>query len=814
MLKSRSGGALVILLLVCVSFSDCSRANQITEDTRNQMDPALYGDIVVWEDDRNANWDIYGYNLAASQEFQVTTNTHNQYDPEVYSGIVVWMDERNGNYDIYGFNLSTYQEFQIAANESNQINPAIYGDIVVWQDWRNGNWDIYGFNLQTKEEFQITTNESNQTNPALHSNTVVWQDYRNGNWDIYGFNLQTKEEFQVTTDTRNQENPAIYNDIIVWEDNRNNNTDIYGFNRSLSQEFQITTHKSNQLNPDISGTIIVWEDDRSGTPNIYRYDLSTSQESPVETAPALQQNPAIYSTVIIWEDYRNGNYDIFISGYTLSVTLFTLTVTVTDSAGNPISGATVTLGPSAVVTNEAGVAVITDIASGSYMLAVTAPGFQVHTRSLYIADSAAVAVTLIESSSESESGQLFSVAVTVKDTLQNPIPGAVATLAGPSTYTGTTDAQGDTVFHSVTSGSYTLSVSAEGYQEWVEPVEVTEDKIIAVTLGSNVSVTITAHNASGNPVAGAVVMLRGPKTYTEQTDSQGKAVFTDVVHGVYLMTVSHSEYGTYTEPAFQITSSVTTVVKLNPEMGFIHGTVYWDTTDTLAKDVVVRIYDQTTSVLEKNVVTDFEGRFTAEVPKTKRYYIIVEDFSDQRYIGISPVNSLDRGDLTLIIDSQCRIKGVVLDEEGKEISGALVVVKDIKEQETARGETDSSGLFTIQITPGTYSVEISAPLYQVFTQTFTVSHKEIHNFGQVTLKKKPEARIDVGEEKPPVETVKPPTSEPLMIPVLITLSVCIVLLIALIIWEKNRSDFMKNALISVLAGIISIIVVWILFEIG
>ncbi|NMC76400.1 MAG: hypothetical protein GYA60_03795, partial [Candidatus Methanofastidiosa archaeon] len=43
----------------------------ITSDTFNQQRPAIYGDIVVWEDNRNGNSDIYGYNLKTGQEFPI-----------------------------------------------------------------------------------------------------------------------------------------------------------------------------------------------------------------------------------------------------------------------------------------------------------------------------------------------------------------------------------------------------------------------------------------------------------------------------------------------------------------------------------------------------------------------------------------------------------------------------------------------------------------------------------------------------------------------------------------------------------------------
>jgi len=808
-MRNSMNGKMFIALLLCVFLSEGSHVVQITKSVRNQTNPAIYSSAVVWEDDRNGNWDIYGYTILSQEEFPITINGSNQYDPAIYENYVVWMDERNGNYDIYGYNIMTQEEFPLIVNESSQINPAVYKDYVVWQDYRNGNWDIYGFNLLTGTEFPITTNGSNQTNPAIYETMVVWQDYRNGNWDIYEYDLLTFEETQITTNANNQTNPAVHRDVIVWEDDRNGNYDIYGYTRL--QEVQITADQSNQTNPAVYSSTVVWEDDRNGNYDIYKYDLSTQEEFQITTDSYDQRNPAIYGTIIVWEDGRQGNTDIY--GFNLPMTsVFTLTVTVIDTDGNPISKASVTLGPYTGLTDETGVAAITNIAGGSYTLTVSAAGYQGYTQLLSITGNETVIITLERETSEP--GAQVSVAVTVKDTVQNPVSGATVTLVGPSTYTGITDTQGDVAFFNVVSGSYTLSVSAKGYQDWAQPVEVTTDDIISITLVSNLSVTITAQTASEKPVPGAPVAMTGPATYTDTADAQGKVTFSHVVHGTYTLTVSHPDYGTYTDSAFQVTTNdITTVVKLNPEMGFIHGTVHWDTVETPAKNVAVRIYDQAIGVLQKEVTTDFEGRFIVEVPNAKKYYIIVEDFVEQKYVGISPTNSLARGALTLIIDSECRVKGVVINEAGEEIAGADITLKDTKDQVRAQGTTDSSGLFTIKVTPGTYSIEIAQQGYLLSTQTFTVSHKEIYNLGTVTLKKKPEPRIDVPEESPPVETPELP-SKSLMVPVLITLGTCILVVVIVVIRAKNRSDLAKTVLISVFTGIIAIIAMWILFQIG
>ena len=65
------------------------------------------------------------------------TNHGTASSPAIYSNNIVWQDNRNGNWDIYIQDLSTKKQTH-TTNQSDQINPAIYGNKVVWGDYRNG----------------------------------------------------------------------------------------------------------------------------------------------------------------------------------------------------------------------------------------------------------------------------------------------------------------------------------------------------------------------------------------------------------------------------------------------------------------------------------------------------------------------------------------------------------------------------------------------------------------------------------------------------------------------------------------------------
>ena len=230
------------------------------------------------------NTDIYGYNISSGKEFPICTSHGNQWSPAIAGNIVVWQDYRNASsnfktyFDIYGYNISSGKEFPICTEDGAQERPDISGNIVVWLDGRKGNiidtygygndiYDIYGYNISSGTEFPVCINPSAQYCPSISGNIVVWEDYRNGyfNPDIYGYDISSGKEFPICTANGTQELPDISGNIVVWQDNRNGKTAVYGYDLSNGEEFPICTNPAEQYSPHISGNYVVWIDGRNGS---------------------------------------------------------------------------------------------------------------------------------------------------------------------------------------------------------------------------------------------------------------------------------------------------------------------------------------------------------------------------------------------------------------------------------------------------------------------------------------------------------------------------------------------------------------------
>jgi len=82
----------------------------ITDDPAIQSNPSIHKNKIVWEDERNGNYDIYMRDLGPDGvpgtgddggEFRITDETTSQSVPQIHEGKIVWEDERNGNPDVY-----------------------------------------------------------------------------------------------------------------------------------------------------------------------------------------------------------------------------------------------------------------------------------------------------------------------------------------------------------------------------------------------------------------------------------------------------------------------------------------------------------------------------------------------------------------------------------------------------------------------------------------------------------------------------------------------------------------------------------------
>ena len=154
----------------------------------------ISGNLVVFSEYDGRSQNIRLYDFLTDSYTEISSNpNYSSIRPSIDGNRLVWQDNRNGNYDIYYYDLSINTEMRITTNSSDQTHPVISGNYIVWVDNRDGNENIYYYDLISKAEYQVTDNSASQINPDISGNRIVWQDNRDGNWNIYYYEIDTKK---------------------------------------------------------------------------------------------------------------------------------------------------------------------------------------------------------------------------------------------------------------------------------------------------------------------------------------------------------------------------------------------------------------------------------------------------------------------------------------------------------------------------------------------------------------------------------------------------------------------------------------------
>jgi beta propeller repeat protein len=200
----------------------------LTPDTAgsNQQYPAISGDLVVWQDDRNSapngDVEIFMNDTSTWTESQITpdnglgvgadgsTDGAWQGVPAVFGNKIVWEDNRNldpvafwGTPNIYMDTLGTGEQ-RISDNLTSDYYssfgltvPRIDGDRVVWLDKRyHAEGDIYlnDTSVFPAEQIAVSNTSYQKDHPGISANRIVWaeQNYQ-GKYDIFLFTLGTPQ---------------------------------------------------------------------------------------------------------------------------------------------------------------------------------------------------------------------------------------------------------------------------------------------------------------------------------------------------------------------------------------------------------------------------------------------------------------------------------------------------------------------------------------------------------------------------------------------------------------------------------------------
>jgi beta propeller repeat protein len=96
----------------CITYNDPNWCQSNYCNYAEGTDPDISGNIIVWtrwwEFEHLYGHDIYGYDISTRTWFSICGISQWHENPAIDGNIVIWQDHRNGNWDIYGARLEPF----------------------------------------------------------------------------------------------------------------------------------------------------------------------------------------------------------------------------------------------------------------------------------------------------------------------------------------------------------------------------------------------------------------------------------------------------------------------------------------------------------------------------------------------------------------------------------------------------------------------------------------------------------------------------------------------------------------------------------
>jgi len=301
--------------------------------------PAPSPNLVVWQDQRNGNWDVYGYDVRAGQERQFTQGPCDHVSPSVSAHVVMWL-ARCPDASAPGASTSSVEGYDLDQQTTIELDPGP-DDISVHVSWPYVVWlssyspgcrgdprckgstgDPHAVNLQTGQSW--TLGRTGYVPGILITGSyAIWLDIDDG-WTVY--DLASDQQvvlagaaFESTGDGWLLARPAgqYSNTIAIYNPPTGAPTPIAEISQSPEKD---TVLADFEYVP--TAGLLVWEQEALATlrlpESVWAEDLHDQQVAQISPAGTVARDARVAGGVLAWDTPAAvgppaGNSDVVIS---------------------------------------------------------------------------------------------------------------------------------------------------------------------------------------------------------------------------------------------------------------------------------------------------------------------------------------------------------------------------------------------------------------------------------------------------------------------------------------------------------------------
>ncbi|MCG8406936.1 MAG: Ig-like domain-containing protein [Phycisphaerales bacterium] len=320
---------------------------RLTTSMSSERYPDVDGDLIVWEDGRNGNLDIFAFDLEAGVEFAVATGPQRQLAPRASENYIAWMVGDIGSFDVYAYDVSSGVTIPIATGARDERLLGIDGDRVAFSRDEHtisnnppssltyGIYNLFYYDISEGSEIRVTNFVPNGFNTVFGLGSLG--DFDSG-LIIFGMRrhvwsgtfhwtrvVDSIQKYEIGVDgapckIRNggTGDPSTDAGRVVWDgDDDFGNLDDYHvwlWDDSPDCSTQVTRLTKEETNHDwqavIGGNYIVYR--KSSAPGLYYWDLTLGGERAATTSPSVDPYSwRINGSLLVWADNRDGSWDIY-----------------------------------------------------------------------------------------------------------------------------------------------------------------------------------------------------------------------------------------------------------------------------------------------------------------------------------------------------------------------------------------------------------------------------------------------------------------------------------------------------------------------